>query len=145
MRSVSRQHQGLLSWRKRGCRNELHMERPSPVGPAKPTVTTKFKYIAVGWKAYLSGPAPFHPSSVGPLVTNKAYTPHTLCLLSWCCIATEFIAKCNEIHHSLDKRQQQRKQKFFFLSFYVKRKIGKYENRKIFNCNKITKKENNSR
>ena len=70
------------------CRNELHMERPSRVGLAEPTVTTKFKYIAVGWEAYLSGPALFRPSSVGPFVTNKAYTPHTLCLLSWCCIAT---------------------------------------------------------
>ena len=55
---------------------------------AEPTVTAKFKYIAVGREVYMSGPAPFRPSSVGPLVTNKAYTPHTLCLLTWCCIAT---------------------------------------------------------
>ena len=54
------------------------MERPSQVGPAELTVTTKFKYIAVGRKAYLSSPTLFRPSSVGPLVTNKAYTPHTL-------------------------------------------------------------------
>ena len=49
------------------CRNELHMERPSRVRLAEPTVTTKFKYIAVGREAYLSGPALFCPSSVGPL------------------------------------------------------------------------------
>ena len=67
------------------CRSELLMEQLSLVGLAELTVTNIQIYSCWG-KSLLNQPCIILPQLSEPLCTyNKAYTPHTLCLLFWYC------------------------------------------------------------